>query len=123
MYAQRNLGGLANDLAVYESAHARGRLRIRVYCAVPITVTAAAAARGPGGDEWLRWGAVKGYVDGSLGSLTAAFCEPYMDKSKGDAFCGNLVNSEADLERWITAADSAGLQVPKPRAHGGEGPC
>lgn len=108
---QRNLGGLANDLALYESARTRGRLRIRVYCAVPIKDVAAAVSRGAGGDQWLRWGAVKGYVDGSLGSLTAAFLEPYSDHSKGEGYCGDLVNSPADLERWITAADAADLQV------------
>ena len=31
------------------------------------------------GDEWLRVGGLKGFVDGSLGSHTAAFLEPFTD--------------------------------------------
>ncbi|MCC6586584.1 MAG: amidohydrolase family protein [Bryobacterales bacterium] len=31
------------------------------------------------GDRWLRWGLLKGFVDGSLGSHTAAFEQPYTD--------------------------------------------
>ena len=34
--ANRNRGGIADDLSVFESAAKRGRLRMRVYCAVPI---------------------------------------------------------------------------------------
>ena len=30
-------------------------------------------------DEWLRIGGVKGFADGSLGSSTALFFEPYAD--------------------------------------------
>ena len=32
------------------------------------------------GDDWLRWGALKGFVDGSLGSTTAWFYDPYDDE-------------------------------------------
>src|SRR4029079_18709586 len=60
------------------------------------------------GDDWLRLGALKGYVDGSLGSHTAAFLESFSDKP-GDR--GLLVNTEEDLEKWTQGADQAGLQV------------
>ncbi len=60
------------------------------------------------GDKWLRTGGVKGFVDGSLGSHTAAFFEPYSDLP-GDT--GIFVNSESDLRNWIIESDKAGLQV------------
>jgi hypothetical protein len=60
------------------------------------------------GDEWLRIGALKGFVDGSLGSHTAAFHEPFTD---APADRGLLVNTPEDLYAWISAADSAGLHV------------
>jgi predicted amidohydrolase YtcJ len=62
---------------------------------------------GPG-DRWISTGGVKGFVDGSLGSHTAAFIEPYTDL-KTDT--GLFVNSEEDLYRWVSEADKAGLQV------------
>jgi predicted amidohydrolase YtcJ len=60
------------------------------------------------GDRWLRTGGVKGFVDGSLGSHTAAFIEPYTDLQTDT---GLFVNSEEDLLNWIMESDKAGLQV------------
>jgi len=60
------------------------------------------------GDRWIRTGGVKGFVDGSLGSHTAAFIEPYTDLQTDT---GLFVNSEKDLYRWISESDKAGLQV------------
>ena len=60
------------------------------------------------GDNWVSTGGVKGFVDGSLGSHTAAFIEPYTDLP---ADTGLFVNSEEDLYTWVSAADNTGLQV------------
>jgi len=60
------------------------------------------------GDKWISTGGVKGFIDGSLGSHTAAFIEPYTDLQTDT---GLLVNSEEDLYRWISESDKAGLQV------------
>jgi hypothetical protein len=60
------------------------------------------------GDEWLRIGGLKGFVDGSLGSHTAAFDAPFVDAPKDR---GLLVNTPEDLHRWISGADKAGLHV------------
>ena len=60
------------------------------------------------GDEWLRIGGLKGFVDGSLGSHTAAFLDPYQDQPQDR---GLLVNTEQDLYRWARDADAAGLHV------------
>lgn len=65
------------------------------------------AARGPG-DDWVRLAGVKGFVDGSLGSTTALFFEPYLDEPRSR---GLMVTPEDSLRQWIGAADSAGLQV------------
>jgi predicted amidohydrolase YtcJ len=67
--------------------------------------TVRAAGRG---DHWLRLAGVKGYVDGSLGSTTALFYEPYVDAPDTK---GLMVTPEDSLRKWIGAADSAGLQV------------
>lgn len=60
------------------------------------------------GDKWVSTGGVKGFVDGSLGSHTAAFIEPYTDLQTDT---GLFVNSEEDLYNWISESDKAGLQV------------
>lgn len=60
------------------------------------------------GDDRLRWGGLKGFVDGSLGSTTAWFYEPYLD---APGSTGLLVTDTNLLHRWVLAADQAGLQV------------
>jgi predicted amidohydrolase YtcJ len=60
------------------------------------------------GDRWVSTGGVKGVVDGSLGSHTAAFLEPYTDLQTDT---GLFVNTEEDLYWWVSESDKAGLQV------------
>lgn len=60
------------------------------------------------GDDWVQWGACKVVFDGSLGSRTARFYEPYLDEP---GTRGVIVTDPADLRRWIEGADKAGLQV------------
>jgi predicted amidohydrolase YtcJ len=103
--------GTFADLEVFERAHAAGRLTTRIHAAVPLAEWEAlrdrVAARGRG-DAWLAIGGLKGFVDGSLGSHTAAMLEPYDD---APADRGLLVNRAEDLYRWTSGADRAGLQV------------
>ena len=99
------------DLAVFERAHRDGALRTRISAAVPLStwqrLRDTVAVRGHG-DAWLRIGGLKGFVDGSLGSHTAAMFEPFTD-APGDT--GLLVNTEQDLYEWTSEADKAKLQV------------
>jgi predicted amidohydrolase YtcJ len=60
------------------------------------------------GDAWLRYGVLKGFVDGSLGSHTAAFHAPFDDQPSDRGF---FINTEHDLQTWISGADAAGLHV------------
>jgi hypothetical protein len=104
------------DLDVFTRAHKAGRLTTRVYAAVPLDTwqrladTVKSGTYGPGGrgDAWLRVGGLKGFVDGSLGSHTAAFHEPFTDTPKDRGF---FVSTPEDLYTWIKGADAAGLQV------------
>ena len=100
-----------NDLAAYRRARDAGSMITRIYSVVPLSdwerLADEVAARGRG-DEWLRIGGLKGFMDGSLGSHTAAFLEPFTD-APGDT--GMLVNNLEDMRRWIDGADQAGLHV------------
>ena len=60
------------------------------------------------GDDRLRWGGLKGFVDGSLGSTTAWFYKPYLDAPNST---GLQVTDTTLLRKWILAADSAGLHI------------
>jgi hypothetical protein len=99
------------EVAALRRAHAAGRLKTRVAVYVPLgdwrRMADTFRANGAG-DDWIRTAGVKGYVDGSLGSGTALFFEPYADDP---STFGLLVTPEDSLRRWIGAADSAGLQV------------
>ena len=106
----QNMGSW-DDLATVERAHRAGRLVTRIYSVVPLAswerLRDTVAARGRG-DAWVRIGGLKGFVDGSLGSHTAAFLAPFAD-APGDS--GLLVSSPEDLYAWTRGADAAGLQV------------
>jgi predicted amidohydrolase YtcJ len=106
--------GTANSwrgLDTYRRARSDGRLITRIYSMMPLAHWQRLAEdieRNGRGDDWLRTGGVKGFMDGSLGSHTAAFLEPYTD-TPGDS--GFLLHSLEDLRAWILAADTAGLQL------------
>jgi len=103
--------GTWDDLDVFERARRAGRLRTRIRAAVPLPTwqrLAAKIAHDGRGDDWLSIGCLKAFVDGSLGSHTAAFLEPFTDAPNDR---GLLVNTEADLYRWTADATRAGLQV------------
>lgn len=99
------------DLAAYQRARSKNALLLRVYSFIPLSKWAELAeyvAQNGRGDDYLRWGALKGFVDGSLGSTTAWFYEPYADEPET---AGLVVTDTSDLRKWILAADSAGLHI------------
>jgi predicted amidohydrolase YtcJ len=109
--------GTWRDLETFGRARKSNALTTRIYAAVPLAdwerLRNIVARREYGGhegrgDEWLRVGALKGFVDGSLGSHTAAFHEPFDDAPKDR---GLLVNTPEDLYAWISGADKAALHV------------
>ena len=105
------------DMALYGELRKAKALQTRIYSVVPLAqwerLRDLVARREFGGadglgDDWLRIGGLKGFVDGSLGSHTAAFNEPFNDAPTDR---GLLVNAPDDLYRWISGADKAGLHV------------
>jgi len=99
------------EVAAVRRAHASGSqtLRVSLYPALGNWRRVADSVRANGvGDDWVRLGGVKGFVDGSLGSTTALFFEPYLDDSTSS---GLLTTPLDSLAHWIGSADSAGLQV------------
>jgi predicted amidohydrolase YtcJ len=95
----------------YRRARARGSLPLRVYAVVPLAtwerMRDLLADEGRG-DHRLFWGGLKAYVDGSLGSTTAWFYEPYEDAPDER---GLMVTDTATLHEDILQADAAGMHV------------
>ena len=63
------------------------------------------------GSPWLRLGAVKGYADGSLGSTTAYFFQPYTDAPETRGLLSDEMQHVDDMRTRLMAADHAGLQL------------
>jgi predicted amidohydrolase YtcJ len=103
--------GTFDGLAAIERAHKAKSLITRIYQITPIAawerLRDTVAARGRG-DEWVRIGGLKGFVDGSLGSHTAAMFAPFTDSPSDSGF---LVTTESDLYRLTSEGDKAGLQL------------
>lgn len=105
------------DLEVYRREHAAEaaeqapRMKTRIYSFAALSTWEAmrdyVQAQGRG-DDWLRWGAMKGFVDGSLGSTTAWFYDPYVDEP---GTSGLLVNDTSAVRTAILGADAAGLHL------------
>lgn len=102
------------DWTTYETARrlrAKGETDLRFYCFVPLRdwEKMAAVVRAEGkGDAWVRWGACKALADGSLGSRTAVFRQPYTDAPDQT---GVRVVPLAELKAMVAGADRAGLHV------------
>jgi predicted amidohydrolase YtcJ len=95
----------------YRRAHERGALPLRVYSVVPMStrdrLVQYVASEGRGNHR-LFWGGVKAFVDGSLGSTTAWFYDPYEDDP---STTGLLVTDTAELRQAILESDAHGLHV------------
>jgi len=109
--ATANMSASWADLASYRRLQRANRLTLRVAVYLPIEDWRAVAdslGRAGSGDDWVRIGGVKGYMDGSAGSRTAFFFMPFSDSA---GYRGLMLQPESDMRAWIGGADSAGLQL------------
>jgi len=99
------------ELSIIMALRALGQLRIRLYILFPARMMEhllALGLRSGFGDPWVRVGAVKLILDGSLGARTAFLREPYSDEP-GER--GRLLYSEEELTEIALRAHRAGLQL------------
>ncbi len=98
-------------LETYRRAEARGDLITRIYAITPLGEWQKLKEdidRNGRGNEWLKTGGVKGFMDGSLGSHTAAMLEPFTDTPDESGF---LLDTLENLRAMMVGADAAGLQL------------
>jgi len=104
----------AGNFEVYQELLKRGGLTSRIYLYIPVSevdVYSRLCLKTPFGNDYLKIGGLKGFVDGSLGSSTALFFEPYADNPELFGLLNAQMFPEGIMEKRIQAADEAGLQV------------
>ena len=103
-----------NDVGVYQTLLDRGELKTRIYAVSPLPAwerLASTGVRAHFGSGMLRIGGLKGFADGSLGSTTAFFYEPYQDSPATRGLAGDEMFPEGAMLERVRQADRAGLQV------------
>ena len=107
-------GGEAyEDFRAYQELERSGGLTARVYLFTPIAqykrLLDASVEKSFGGDR-LRIGGLKGFADGSLGSATAAFSEPFSDDPKNRGLMMEPMTNGA-MKARVVDADAHNLQI------------
>ncbi|PYS88647.1 MAG: amidohydrolase [Acidobacteria bacterium] len=100
------------DVGVYQELMRQGKLNTRVYGCSTLADYKRWANTGihyAFGDAMLRVGCLKGYADGSLGSTTAWFFQPYLDAPNTSGLARAEVSTT--MKQNVVDADKAGLQV------------
>jgi len=102
------------DIGLYQLMAQRGDLVTRIYGTRSIVSWETLGKTGilcPFGNPWVRMGGLKGFSDGSLGSTTALFFEPYEDAPETAGLLFDQMIPEGIMLERVRAADRAGLQV------------
>ena len=107
-------GSFTSEIRLLRRAETEGWLTCRFYAITPIEqwqrLAEAGISHGMGSD-WLQLGAVKGFADGSLGSRTAWFDEPYTDDPSNRGMPLPMMHPPAKMEAAVRGADAAGIQL------------
>ncbi len=98
------------QLEVYQALLAGGELTVRVYARPTLDKwdeLRAAGIRHGFGNDWLKIGGLKGFVDGIMGNSSAHFYEPYLTTGVRGSWRDMMLQPPGMLE-LLVGADSAG---------------
>ena len=121
-YGVTNVSDMSDDLQldIYKELQRSGELTVRVHFRPGLDRWKELADKGVrvgSGDEWIRLGALKGHIDGVMGTSSARFFEPYSNDPKNRGRWRPLmVNDKGEFEEgkflgYMLDADRAGLQL------------
>lgn len=99
------------DIGVFQELMRQGRLKTRIYGCSPLGDYKRwenTGVRFAFGSPMLRVGCLKGYSDGSLGSTTAWFFNPYLDAPDSVGLASDEIPTMPEM---VEKADGAGLQI------------
>jgi predicted amidohydrolase YtcJ len=102
------------DIAVYSELLERGELTARIYAAplIPsVDDQIKIGIRHAFGGPFLRIGALKAYADGSLGSATAYFFDPFDNQPSNHGILSDEMHPLSLMQDRMMRADAAGLQL------------
>ncbi len=101
-------------LEVYDKLNKQGRLTCRIYGTVPLSgmekLDSLKTIEGLK-NEFIKLGGVKAFADGSLGSTTAMFFEPYEDEPDTKGILMDLMFPLSKTRERFIKADKAGYQI------------
>ncbi len=103
----------AKDLKTYKKLEQEGKLTCRIYTRLPISNYQSLVNDGikyNSGSDKLKLGSLKGFADGSLGSSTAWFFEPYHQDPSTSGLPMDIV-IDGSLKKWALDADKNHLQL------------
>lgn len=117
-----NVSDMSDDtqLEIYRELHRNGELTVRVHFRPGLDRWKQMSERGisvGAGDEWIRLGALKGHIDGIMGTSSARFFQPYShDPNNRGRWRPLMVNDKGEFVEgkflgYMLAADKAGLQL------------
>ncbi len=110
----QHMSASGEDITVYAELLRRGELTTRIYAAPSITQVDDLAKLGVGhafGGPYLRIGALKAFADGSLGSGTAYFYEPFLNQGSNRGLLSDEMHPISLMRDRYMRADDAGLQI------------
>lgn len=117
-----NISDMSDDLQLdlYRELQGNGELTVRIHFRPGLDRWKELVDKGirvGSGDEWIRLGALKGHIDGIMGTSTARFFEPYSNDAKNRGRWRPLmVNDKGEFVEgkflgYMLDADRAGLQL------------
>jgi predicted amidohydrolase YtcJ len=108
-----------DHLELLRELRAAGDLTVRVWARMPLAdwekvrdhvrERKLPAVRGGWGDDTIRLGGLKAWVDGIMGNSTALFLEPYRHRPDSVGKLRDVMFPEGNLERLLLGADRAGF--------------
>jgi predicted amidohydrolase YtcJ len=103
------------DFEVYEKLKNDGLLTCRVDIGMPLTADTARLSdyselkkKYPAEGNWIRFGYLKAFIDGTIGSGTALMFEPFSDNT---ATSGLAMMPYEEFENMVVTADKLGFQI------------
>jgi predicted amidohydrolase YtcJ len=104
----------ADSFEVYQELLKQNKLTARLYVYIPITeveIFERLKLKDPFGNNLLKIGGLKGFVDGSLGSSTALFFDPYTDDLQKKGLLHSQMFPEGIMEKRLMQADNILLDI------------
>ncbi len=108
-------------LEMYRALQKSGELTVRVWARMRLSAWEAVAEyirlfrlpyrNGGWGDQFVRLGGLKGWVDGIMGNSTALFFEPYENDPGNSGELRDIMFPEGNLHTLVKGADGAGFAV------------